>query len=113
MRGGGGKVGQVLPFDQPLICHWRGAQRQRDQAVARGVSRRGSAPLCDLRGGDLQRVHQAAEAVLGVILKRQRIFHLRPNGIGQVKVKAGQHDHALVQARHGAHQRCHWSARSG
>ena len=107
MRGGGNQVGQVLPLDQPLIRHRRGAQRQRDQAVAGGVGGRGGPPRCDLRGGDLQRVHQAAEAVLGVILKRQRILHLRPNGIGQVKVKAGQHDHALVQARHGVHQPCH------
>ena len=66
-------------------------------------SGRGCAPRCDLRGGDLQSVHQAAEAVLGVILKRQRIFHPRPDRIWQVKVKAGQHDHALVQARHGVH----------
>ena len=45
--GGPGKVGQVWPICQPLVCDRGGPHGKTDQSVARGVRGGDAAPRCD------------------------------------------------------------------
>ena len=108
------RIAEQRSFGHPLMRHRSGAERQRHEAVPGRGRRAGFGPGPDIGGREAEPVHQPPEAVLGVVLGRQRLGVERLPVLGRhPEVVARQDELPLRQPRDQRHEGRRRAARSG